>query len=96
MNSTQESQESQIYQIQEKMAALEAALNEATPGLPTLLREIHGQLKKDPNLVTILTEDECSILVRGLKVQTSTEIAKSVLKKASGKKAQSKLTLADL
>jgi len=87
---------SQVFQIQEKLAELEVMLNNAAPGLPTLLRTIHGQLKKDPHLVTILTEEECAILISGLKKQTATEIATSVLKKSSGKKAQSKLTLADL
>jgi len=85
----------QAYQIQEKLAALEEALLASTPNMPTLLRDIHRNLKSDPDLVTILTEEECSILVRGLKRQTATEIATTVIKK-SGKKAISKMTVSDL
>lgn len=88
---------SQAYQIKEKLAELEAALLEATPTMPGILREIHGQLKKDDSLVSILSDDECAILVNGLKAQTSTIIAASALKKGVGKKkAQKKITVDDL
>jgi len=86
---------SQAFQIQEKLARLEESLNNSTPGIATLLRDIHTSLKKDPDVVTLLSEEECSILVRGLKKQTSTEIATSALK-APKKKALSKMTTADL
>ncbi len=85
----------QAYEIKEKLARLEEALLSAAPGLPTLLRDIHQQLKKDPDVVTILTEEECNILVSGLKKQTATEIAVKAIK-APRKKAISKLTAADL
>lgn len=71
---------SQAFQIKEKLARLETALNEKLPGIATLLRDIHSSLKKDPDVVTLLSEEECSILVQGLKKQTATEIATSVIK----------------
>lgn len=83
------------YQIQEKLAALEEALNSNIPNIASLLRDIHTQLKKDTDLVTLLTEEECSILVRGLKKQTATEIATAALK-GSRKKPLSKTTINDL
>jgi len=83
-------EDSHAYEIQEKLARLEAALLESTPGLPNLLRDIHTQLKKDPDVVTILTEAECATLVRGLKKQTATEIAVAALK-GPKKKAMSKM-----
>ena len=86
---------SQAYQIKEKLAELEAALLLRSPEMPTLLRTIHTQLKKDPDLVTILSEEECAILVNGLKKQTATAIATVAPKKAS-KKAMSKITVSDL
>lgn len=86
---------SQAYEIQEKLARLEAALQASAPGIATLLRDIHSTLKKDPDVVTLLTEEECAILVQGLKKQTSTEIATSALKSGK-KKAMSKMTVADL
>jgi len=85
----------QTFEVREKLAALEEALISATPNMPTLLRDIHRSLKADPDVVTILTEEECSILVRGLKKQTATEIATSVIKKKP-KKALKNLTVDDL
>ena len=83
------------YEIQEKLARLEEQLLAATPEMPTLLRDIHTSLKKDPDVVTLLSDEECSILVRGLLKQTQTTITTSVLK-APRKKAMSKMTTADL
>lgn len=79
----------QAYQIQEKLARLEAALLSKVPGLPSILREIHTTLKKDPDVVTLLSEAEVALIVRGLKKQTATEIATSAIK--SPKKAMSKM-----
>lgn len=75
----------QSYAIKEKLAELDTALNERLPGITTILRTIHSTLKKDPDLVTVLSEEECNILVRGLKKQTATEIATTALSKKSGK-----------
>jgi hypothetical protein len=83
------------YEVKEKLAALEAALLSDTPAMPTLLRDIHRKLKSDPDVVTILTEEECAILVRGLKKQTSTNIATKAIKKGATK-SLSKLSVDDL
>lgn len=72
--------DTQAFNIQHKLAELEAALLERLPEMPTLLRSIHRQLKKDPEVVSIMSEDECNVLVEGLKKQTSTVIAVSALK----------------
>lgn len=85
----------QAFEVREKLASLEASLLEGTPGMAGLLREIHGHLKKDPDIVTLLSEEECSILVRGLKKQTSTSIATTTLKKKGGKALRA-TTTADL
>lgn len=85
----------QAFEIKEKLAQLEAALLESLPTMPTLLRDIHRSLKADPDTVTLLSEEECSILVQGLKKQTRTEIATKVAK-AKPKKALSKMTVDDL
>lgn len=82
------------YQIKEKLANLEQALLDGTPNMKELLRDIHRTLKADPDLVTILEDEECAILVKGLKKQTSTEIATKAVK--STKKAASKITVDDL
>ena len=80
----------QGFEIKEKLATLEASLLEQSPGMANLLRDIHKILKQDPDLVTILSEEDCSILVRGLKKQTATNIATAALKKG-GKKAMTKM-----
>ena len=89
-SSTSPTAPDQAFEVREKLAQLEASLLEATPNMPSLLRDIHRTLKADPDVVTILTEEECSILVRGLKKQTATEIATTSLKKG-GKKAMAKM-----
>ncbi len=85
----------QAFQVREKLAALEASLLDKTPEMPTLLRSIHTQLKKDPDIVTLLSEKECNILVQGLKKQTQVSIATTALKKGATK-AMSKMTVDDL
>lgn len=85
----------QAFEVREKLASLETALLEGTPGMAGLLREIHGNLKKDPDIATLLSEEECSILVRGLLKQTSVSIATGVVKKKGGK-ALKATTTADL
>ena len=82
-------------QIQDKIAEMKEVLETSAPGLPTLLRTIHTQLKKDPDLVTLLSEEDCSTIVRGLKEHTKIEIATSAAK-SKPRKALSKTTVADL
>jgi hypothetical protein len=70
-----------LYEMQEKVASLQAALLGAHPQIPTLLRTTHTQLRADPELVTTLSDEDVGILVNGLKFQTRTEIAAGPLKK---------------
>lgn len=86
---------SQAYEVREKLAMLEKELVKATPNIKGLLREIHRELKTDPELVTILTDEQCRTLIRGLKKQTAVEISTKVLSKTP-KKAMNKMTVADL
>lgn len=85
----------QAFEVREKLASLEEALLAGTPNMAVLLRDIHRTLKADSDVVTLLSEEECSILVRGLKKQTATEIATKAVKKGT-KKAMSKMTVSDL
>lgn len=71
------------FEFKEKMAALQASLLEAHPQMPVLLREIHTLLKKDPEVVTLLEEEEIGVLVNCLKVQTKTEIATTTKKETA-------------
>lgn len=84
-----------LFLVQEKLANLQAALISKTPDMPVLLRDIHRTLAQDADVVTLLTEEECSILVRGLIQQTNTSMAVIASKKPA-KKALSKMTAGDL
>ncbi len=85
----------QAYQIKEKLAELEESMLAKTPDMPILLQKIHRQLDADPDVVTLLSNEDCSILVRGLTQQTGASIAATVIKKGT-KKAMSRMTVADL
>jgi hypothetical protein len=61
-------------QIQANILNLQNALFAAHPTMPQLLRQIHTQLKADPDVVTLLGEKEIAIIIEGLKRQTATEL----------------------
>jgi len=68
-----------------KIQELYASVQQTLPNMPTLLRDIHSNLKTDPELVTLLTPDEVSIIVSGLSKQTQTTITTSILSGGKGK-----------
>ncbi len=76
-----------------KLAELESALLAAHPRMPILLKEIHTAVKNQPETVTLLSDEEIAILVRGLKQQTKTEITQAALKKKTALKNVSALDL---
>lgn len=80
--------------LKDKVSDLQSQLLSQNPNLPMLLRDIHKQLAEDPQIVTILTEDDIGIIVSGLKKQTQTEIATGVAK-GKGKSVKN-LTLDDI
>ncbi len=75
------------FDLKTKVLELEQLILKKHPQMPFLLREIHTALKKQPENVTLLAEEEIAILVNGLEQQTNTYIASSVV---SGKKSGSK------
>lgn len=82
-------------QIQEKITALQKALLDDTPQMPLLLRDIHSQLKQNPEVVTLLSEDEIAAIVSGLSKQTQSHLAGSMMKatkSASATKALKRVT----
>lgn len=87
----QETNISEVYaDIQHKLSALQEQLLQAHPQLPTLLRTIWTQLKNDPAIVTLLSEEEANLIVQGLEKQTNTYLAESVSKPSAAKKASMK------
>lgn len=73
-------------QVKEKLAHLQNALLTKTPQLPLLLRDIHSALKKDPEVVTLLSPQDISIFIEGLKKQTGIHLASTLTSPASKKK----------
>ena len=82
------------YEISEAIQSLQAALLAMNPEMPLLLRKIHAQLKADPELATLLDEDEIGIIVSGLSMHTKTVIATTVAK--SKTKSIKSIGVADL
>lgn len=76
---------SQADQIHSKIIEIEEALIAGNPNLPIMLRTIHTAIREDHSTVTILSEDEISVLVRGLMKQTATVIAAEATAKKAGK-----------
>lgn len=73
----------QVYELKEKVVSLQNAILEMHPQLPILLRTIHTQLMNDPEMVTVLSEEDIGIIVSGLSRQTKTEITTTPAKKES-------------
>ena len=74
-----------------KMEELRTRIHTQHPQMPQLLKTIHTQLSKDPEVVTLLSEEAIGVIVRGLQVQTKTELVVATTKKAStaaGKKVK--------
>lgn len=73
-----------VDQVRANIAELEQAILAAHPTMPQLLRQIHTQLKKDPEVTTLLEEDEIGVVVQGLVMLTNTEVGAA--KEAKNKK----------
>jgi hypothetical protein len=78
-----------LAEVQETISELQEKLLSAHPEMPVLLRKIHTKLKADPALVTLLTEEEISQIVNGLKHVTNIQLTSSTTKKESRDKPAS-------
>lgn len=81
-----------VIDIKEKIAQLQEHLLLSHPLIPTLLRTIHTQLKADPEIVTLLEEEEVRAVVNGLQYITKIKLVESVKTK---KKSLKNLELDD-
>lgn len=69
--------------LQEKFIKLNTALLERMPQMPGILQEIWVALKKQPENVTLLSEEEIQRIVAGLEVQTDTKLLDIAMKSKS-------------
>jgi len=82
-------------EVEIKMAGLRAALLADTPQLPTILSQIKMYLSKNPEVVTILSEDEIGEIVRAAQHTAKVKLVENAVK-AKGKKALKDTELEDL
>jgi hypothetical protein len=82
-------------EIKYKLDQLSSALLSAHPQIPTLLRDIRNTLKAFPEQVTLMTEEEINLCVRGLEKQTNSYIAAVTVKPSAAKKAALKNVTSD-
>lgn len=84
-----------VDDIKEKLAQMQTALTDSHPLIPSLLRTIHQQLKADPEIVTLLSEEEINIVVRGLEHQAKVHLVQSITSTGTRKKSLKNLDLDD-
>lgn len=75
-----------------KIQELEEAIHTQHPRMPVLLMLIHKQISADPELVSVLSEEDIGIIVNGLKVQTKTELVGTIAKQSKAKDKKTKLS----
>lgn len=75
-----------------KMNALQEAIHKQHPTMPVLLMQIHKQLKADPEIVTLLSEEAIGVIVKGLQIQTKTELVSTVVKQSKARDKKTVLT----
>ncbi len=63
-----------------KILSLQQVMIEETPKLPIVLGEIKRILLKNPEVATLLTEEEIGKLVAGLSVRANEKLAEAVVK----------------
>lgn len=73
-------------QVKRHIADLQAELLSSHPKIPTLLSVIRKRLEEDPEIVTLLAEEEINICIQAMMKQTNTLLVKEVMEKASKKK----------
>lgn len=69
-----------------KMNSLQQAIHTQHPTMPVLLMQIHKQLRADPELTSTLSEEGIGVIVRGLQIQTKTELVSVMVKETKSKK----------
>lgn len=86
------------FEVKEKLTRLQDALLSSHPTIPVLLRDIHTHLRTDPEIVTLLSEDEIAIIVKGLAKQTNSVIASDIMKspKSAANKALKNTSVDDI
>lgn len=86
----------QHARVLEKCAELEDALDKALPGFPHILKDIHETLRADPEVVTLLKEEEIAVIVKGLERHAHIIVTPAKAKKAASSKSKTPISASDL
>lgn len=85
------------HPIAMEMAELEQALDAQVPGFVSILSQIHKKLRADPDVVTLLDDEEIAVIVAGLEKHTNvTIVAPSAIKAAKSKAKKEPVSAMDL
>lgn len=85
------------HPIAMEMAELEQALDAQVPGFVSILSQIHKKLRADPDVVTLLDDEEIAVIVAGLEKHTNvTIVAPSAIKAAKSKARKEPVSAMDL
>lgn len=76
----------QHEEVQMKLEALKANLLEDTPQLPGILQQIRMYLGKNPEVVTLLSEEEIGEIVNASMFVAKTKLVEAAIKKPKTKK----------
>jgi hypothetical protein len=72
-------------ECREKILSLQGIMIAETPKLPVVLGEIKRILLKNPEVATLLTEEEIGKLVAGLSARAGEKLAEAVVKSTRAK-----------
>lgn len=85
----------QVTEIEMKIAQLREQLLKDTPALPTILQQIKMYLSKNPEVVTLLSEEQIGEIVQAAQRVSQVKIVEAAMKGRGGKKLKD-LELEDL
>jgi hypothetical protein len=78
-------------QFAQKIAELKGMIESKHPQMGTLLDQVHAALKKQPECVTLLSEEDIGVIADGLKIQTGIEFSAALAKPSGTKSLKSKI-----
>lgn len=77
-------------QIHDKIVELQEAIEQKVPSYKSILQTIHAQLKADPDLTHLLSDEEVGVIIAGLSqhkgIVINAATAKGIASGRAGKK----------
>lgn len=82
--------------LHEKITQLDSLLKQEHPGYPSLLKDIHTTLSKQPDNVTLLADEEVAVIVSAAIRQAGIQISAKAAKKKTTAASLKGITLEDI